>query len=441
MRLSAATPTRATERPTSSSRTHLAESSCSSSRLAQARASDLVSELDDEEAPAVILTGAIASALASAMTEWKRHNEAYRAVLDALTPKDRGSLSAAALLQARRNAEARRELLEEFPALTSAEVADAANSRAANRASLANRWREEGKIFAIRLGDQQLYPAFQFDGHGRPLAVITTVLERLDESHLNDWQTALWFTSPTGWLGGRRPVDLLRDQPDDVALAAAREVESLSPSTLVPVPPDSRTIDPLITPWPSGKQLSRCHPSTFGATEFNPRAGTPGRFRPVRTGRRVVPTFYAADGAAGAISETVFHDVPVDSTTKRVRIARFETVLLSTIAPRRELRLIRLHGHGVHRLRASRAQLIESEADCYPQLASWGQALHDCPVNADGLLWRSRQYDDSYACLLFGDRVGRRELEVTAPSLPLALGRGLELLTELAEDAEIALIA
>jgi hypothetical protein len=65
--------------------------------------------------------------------------------------------------------------------------------------------------------------------------------------------------------------------------------------------------------------------------------------------------------------------------------------------------LIRLHGHGFHRMRASRAKLIESEADCYPQLAPWGQAPHDCPAEADGLLWRSRHYDDAYACLLFGD--------------------------------------
>jgi len=154
-----------------------------------------------------------------------------------------------------------------------------------------------------------------------------------------------------------------------------------------------------------------------------------------------VATLYAADEAAGAISETVFHDVPVDSANKRVRMSRFETVLLSRLACKRELRLIRLHGHGFHRLNVSRAKLIESEADCYPQLAPWGQALHDCPADADGLLWRSRHFDDAYACVLFGDRVGRRELEVVAPPLPLALGRGFELVEELAEDAEITLIA
>jgi len=186
-----------------------------------------VAGLLDEEARAAILTGPIVGALANAMTEWKRQQGSYRDVLEALAPKDRGSLSAAAVLQARRNANARRELLEEFPALTSAEVADAANSRARNRASLANRWREEGRVFAIRLADQQLYPAFQFDEHGRPLEAISAVLRQLGGGHLNDWQVALWFTSPTGWLGGHRPVDVLSQEPEAVLQAATREVGEL----------------------------------------------------------------------------------------------------------------------------------------------------------------------------------------------------------------------
>jgi hypothetical protein len=187
----------------------------------------LASELLKEHAQAAVVTGASASALATAIDEWSRQHGAYRDVLEALAPKDRGALSEAAVLQARRNAEARRSFLEEFPALTSIEVADAANSKAANRASLANRWRDEGKVFAVRLGDQQLYPAFQFDEHGRPLEVIAKVLEHFSEGSFSDWQTALWFTSPAGWLGSSRPVDLLTAQPDAVVEAGAREVGEL----------------------------------------------------------------------------------------------------------------------------------------------------------------------------------------------------------------------
>jgi hypothetical protein len=179
----------------------------------------------DEHARAV-LTGSVAGTLVDLMAEWSRQNVAFRDVLEALTPKDRGSLSAAAVLQARRNAEARRDLLSEFAALTSAEVAAAAGSRAANRASLANRWRDEGKVFAIRVGEQHLYPAFQFDEQGRPVGMIASVLSALD-GKLTDWQTALWFTTPSGWLGGRRPVDAMGQDPESVIKAAAREVGEL----------------------------------------------------------------------------------------------------------------------------------------------------------------------------------------------------------------------
>jgi hypothetical protein len=187
----------------------------------------MISEILKDDTLAAVVVGPSASALATAIRDWNRQQDAYREVLEALAPKERGSLSAAAVLQARRNAEARRMFLDEFPALTSSEVADAAQSRAANRASLANRWRDEGKVFAIRVGDQQLYPEFQFDALGRPLRAIAGVLGYLSQGDLSDWQTALWFTSPSGWLGGKRAVDLLSDQPDAVIDAASREVGEL----------------------------------------------------------------------------------------------------------------------------------------------------------------------------------------------------------------------
>lgn len=214
----------------------------------------------------------------------------------------------------------------------------------------------------------------------------------------------------------------------------------MSPSVGLPRPPDSKTLNPLTTVWAAGRRIRRCHSSEFGAAEFNPRARTPGRFRPIRVGRRIVPSLYGAGGGNGAISETVFHDVPIGASTKQVRMGRFDAVLLSTIAPKRDLNLIQLHGHRFQRLNVSRRDLIESDASSYGALAEWGQALYDCQEAADGLVWRSRLYDDDYAMLLFGTRVSRRDLEVVAPSLPLALGRGLELVQAAAETAGIALI-
>lgn len=153
------------------------------------------------------------------------HGRAPDRLVDALMPESVGLPTPAAVLQARRNAEARRALLEEFGALRSHEVADLAGSRASNRAALANRWRAEGRVVAVPVRDELLYPGFQFSTEGKPKPSIRPVLERLGSNpHATDWQRALWFASPSSWLGGARPVDLLDKDPEAVLDAARREV-------------------------------------------------------------------------------------------------------------------------------------------------------------------------------------------------------------------------
>jgi hypothetical protein len=153
-----------------------------------------------------------------------------------------------------------------------------------------------------------------------------------------------------------------------------------------------------------------------------------------------VGTAYGAQDDAGAIAESVFRPVPVGTAVRQVGRARLVPIMISTLASGRTLRLASLHGNGFRRVGASRAQLIDSEADQYPALASWGQALHDCPAKPDGIVWRSRHYDDSYAFVLFGDRVRRNQLRVVESPLPHAVGRGLERVMELAEQADITIV-
>lgn len=134
--------------------------------------------------------------------------------------------SAARVLQARRNALARERLLQEFGALTSAQVADLAGSRAANKAALANRWKQEGRIFSVTHHGQTLFPAYQFDGKGQPIPVIAEILSTLGHQD-RDWPLALWFLSSNGWLEGQRPVDLLESDPSAVAEAARHRASDL----------------------------------------------------------------------------------------------------------------------------------------------------------------------------------------------------------------------
>jgi hypothetical protein len=141
-------------------------------------------------------------------------------VVDALLPTE--VPSPAGVWHAQRSAEARLALVNEHGAWTAAELADRAGSTSANRSALASSWRSAGRILGVEWSGRSVFPAFQFAADGQPRPVIATVLERLRAAGLDDWQAALWFSSPTGWLDDRRPVDVLAHDPEAVASAAAQ---------------------------------------------------------------------------------------------------------------------------------------------------------------------------------------------------------------------------
>lgn len=126
------------------------------------------------------------------------------------------------VLQARRNAVARDELLSEFGALTSGHIGTIAGSKSPNRAALAHRWNIDRRVFAVPHQGASYYPGFQFSAEGQKLPAIGQILEILGD-RLGQWELALWFTARNGWLGGRRPVDLLESDPARVLDAAERE--------------------------------------------------------------------------------------------------------------------------------------------------------------------------------------------------------------------------
>jgi hypothetical protein len=182
-----------------------------------------VSYGEDVWTPAELEALALARLLLRATEQRKVRAEA---LIEAMLPPETVP-SPVAVLQARRNAEAREALLREFGLLTSLQVAEWAGSQAKNRAALAHRWKEEGKIFAVQHGGTTGFPAFQFDPSGRPRAVIADIITTLG-SRSSEWELALWFLAETGWLGGRRPVDLLDSEPQTVFEAARQEAAELA---------------------------------------------------------------------------------------------------------------------------------------------------------------------------------------------------------------------
>lgn len=137
-----------------------------------------------------------------------------------------GVLEESHAVQLQRLAAARSRFLAEFPTLTSQEIAELNGSRASNSAALAHRWKAAGRIFALNVARVDRYPAFQLGEDGKPLPVIARILEVMADEE--PWTIALWFVSNSGWLKGKRPVDLLRTQPDAVVDAARRATAPLS---------------------------------------------------------------------------------------------------------------------------------------------------------------------------------------------------------------------
>lgn len=208
----------------------------------------------------------------------------------------------------------------------------------------------------------------------------------------------------------------------------------------VPDVPDSLP-DPLEHIWPASDPIIRCHDVAMGATEFNP-SNVSRRFRPVTRGGVIVPTLYGSDLVQGALSETVFHDVPVRGRGRRVQRKVLIRMIRSTVIPKRDLVLAQLHGAGLGRLGVSHGELIESSSRHYVRTAAWGQALHD-HADHDGLVWRSRQFKDSYAVMLWGDRVDRfADLEADPDNAPVLLfaGAGFDEVQQLADEGGITVI-
>lgn len=133
--------------------------------------------------------------------------------------------SAIELEMAQRLASRHAGLFQEFGYFTAEQLAEANNSSARHRGTLVDNWRKRGQVFAVphpdrAARDRDVYPAFQFDAHHRPIKAVQGVLRAFD-GRKAPWKLALWFTSNNGWLpDSARPVDLLEANAQAVVEAA-----------------------------------------------------------------------------------------------------------------------------------------------------------------------------------------------------------------------------
>jgi hypothetical protein len=136
----------------------------------------------------------------------------------------------------------------------------------------------------------------------------------------------------------------------------------------------------------------------------------------------------------------VFHDVPADANGFAVPRIALLGPLRTVLIPRRPLNLVDLTGWAHKRLKLPGRALVECEPPEYPITAEWGQRFHQLAKGPDGLYWRSRQYDRSFAIMLFGDRVAATDLEIVLDdTIALWQGEGYDEVLAAAEAAGIAI--
>jgi RES domain len=213
---------------------------------------------------------------------------------------------------------------------------------------------------------------------------------------------------------------------------------------MVPPPPDFRHLAPLFQVWRKGDEIIRVYNNAYAPAAFNPGKGAAdirGRFHFFTdSAGAVVPALYGSDLEDGALSETVFHDVPIKGPHRAVLESRLKDLSIVTLRTERDLRLAELLGFGLSRFGLRPEDLTTTPASEYPQTIGWAQALHAAFADLDGLLWMSKQFNAAKALVLFGDRVAPGDLTVVAPPLPLSIGPGRAMVDDAANRAGITII-
>ncbi|OBH91294.1 hypothetical protein A5678_11365 [Mycobacterium sp. E2733] len=165
---------------------------------------------------------------------------------------------------------------------------------------------------------------------------------------------------------------------------------------MVKRPPDP--FDPATATLPAGHPLYRVLSATRTATDFNPGIGARTRFG--FFGDPIVPIMYAADTEDAAIAETLLHDIPVEGGL--LPYDQYADKVLVRLKVTRPMRLCVLHGTGLRRLKVAANELTASPASSYDTTVHWAEAAHGAGL--DGLVWMSRQCNDTKAYVFFGDR-------------------------------------
>ena len=134
------------------------------------------------------------------------------------------SVTAKAAVPWKLTLQAQRRFCERYEMLPASEVHRRSGSKSRYPGATASRWAQAGRIIGLRTGAGLRSPSFQFDAAGQPRKVMAELIA-LFGGAADPWALALWMDTPNELLGGRRPSEMIAEDPAGV-LAAAKQAVS-----------------------------------------------------------------------------------------------------------------------------------------------------------------------------------------------------------------------
>jgi hypothetical protein len=176
---------------------------------------------------AVLLAQALSTVVSFIGETLSEQNEqTLKALVNAIVPK--APPAPTLLKEAAMLARSRTAVLEGADWLTAAKVAELAGLSSSNPSTQPNKWKRERRIFAIHHNGVDYFPGYGLDPEAgwRPRKALKSVLEIFGDKK-DGWGLAYWFLSVNSFLGGRRPQDVLKLEPEQVIAAAVDELEGV----------------------------------------------------------------------------------------------------------------------------------------------------------------------------------------------------------------------
>lgn len=132
----------------------------------------------------------------------------------------------ASVEQARRGQSLRASLLRDG-AYTTAAIAEGRGITANNARQWVSRHRKAHRIFTVTHEGETLVPAFLLNEQLDPRPEAQAAIHPLRLRGEDGWALWAWFGTPSAWVGGRIPADLLASDPDLVAESARQRAAAV----------------------------------------------------------------------------------------------------------------------------------------------------------------------------------------------------------------------